>query len=94
MEQTQSPVPANQQDSSVWKALGFAWELGYMIAIPAVGLGFGGAYLDKYMQMSPVFLILGLLLALGISYLGVRRKIREIVKAENFPKSDSRIPNS
>jgi F0F1-type ATP synthase assembly protein I len=66
------------EDPSIWAALQLAWELGYMIAIPAVLFGFGGAYLDKQYQTSPIFIALGFVLALGISALTVIRKVRTI----------------
>ena len=66
------------EDSSVWAALQLAWELGYMIAIPAVIFGFGGAYLDRHYQTSPVFLALGFILALSLSALTVIRKVRSV----------------
>lgn len=58
-----------------------AWNLGYLIALPAVAFGFGGAYLDKYAGTSPLFIILGFALAVTLSYLGVKRRIREILKS-------------
>lgn len=59
--------------------LGFAWELGYTIAAPAVLLGLGGAYLDKHIfGSSPLFLLAGLLLAFVISFSIIAGKIRAI----------------
>lgn len=43
------------------------WQLGYIIAIPAALLGFGGAYLDKHFDTSPLFMVLGFMVAFGIS---------------------------
>lgn len=62
----------------MWKALSLAWELGYTIAIPIVVLGFGGAYLDKKISTSPLFLLLGIGLSLVLSGIGIYRKIKEI----------------
>jgi F0F1-type ATP synthase assembly protein I len=58
---------------------GFAWDLGYTIAIPAVIFGFAGGYLDKYMQSSPLYLLLGLGIAFISSFVIVARKVREIM---------------
>ena len=63
----------------LWLAVRLAWSFGYIIAIPAVAFGFGGAYLDKTQGTSPLFLILGLALALTLSSLGIVRKVREIM---------------
>ncbi len=63
---------------SLLLSLRLAWSLGYIIAIPAVVFGLGGAYLDKYLGTSPLFLLLGFALAVGLSGLGVYRKVKEI----------------
>lgn len=66
------------------KELGFllsirlAWNLGYIIALPAALFGFGGAYADKYLGTSPWLLLMGFTLALLLSAIGVYRKVREI----------------
>ena len=66
--------------ADLWLTVRLAWNLGYLIALPAVLFGFGGAYLDRYAGTSPLFIILGFALAALLSYLGVRRRIREILK--------------
>ncbi len=59
--------------------IGFAWELGYTIAVPAVALGLGGGYLDRHLfGSSPLFLLLGLLLAFAISFSIIAGKLRTI----------------
>ena len=60
-------------------AVRLAWDFGWIIAIPAVLFGFGGAYLDKAQGTSPLFLLLGLALALTLSTMGILRKVREIL---------------
>jgi hypothetical protein len=60
-------------------AVRLAWDFGWIIAIPAVALGFGGASLDKHLGMSPLFLLLGLGLAMLVSGIGLARKIKEIL---------------
>lgn len=68
-------------------SLKLAWELGYLIALPAAGLGFLGAYADKYAGTSPLFIILGFLLAFTVSAIAVTRKVRAIVRAQYGDKS-------
>lgn len=59
--------------------IGFAWELGYTITVPAVLLGFGGGYLDKNIfNTSPLFLLVGLLFSFVISFSIIAGKIRAI----------------
>lgn len=60
--------------------LSFAWELGYTIALPAIVFCVGGAKLDRYMGSGHVFFFLGLLIAFTLSFLGVYRKIRFIIR--------------
>lgn len=72
------PPPGPVKQPSLFLSLRLAWSLGYIIAIPAVVFGLGGAYLDKYLQTSPLFLLLGFALAVGLSGLGVYRKVKEI----------------
>lgn len=64
----------------LWQALNLAWELGYIIALPIVILGFGGAWLDKKLGTPPLFILIGILVSLLISGIGVYRKIKEISK--------------
>ncbi|MBI1812513.1 AtpZ/AtpI family protein [Candidatus Peregrinibacteria bacterium] len=68
------------KEDSLWLALKLAWDLGYIIAIPAAVFGFGGAYLDKYEGTSPLFLLLGLAAALGLSSIGVKRIVKKIIR--------------
>jgi hypothetical protein len=56
-----------------------AWSIGWIIALPAVLFGFGGAYLDRYLGTSPLFLLIGMGCAMGLSGWGLYRKLREIL---------------
>ncbi len=81
------PVPSPPPDrvpgtQALNQALGIVWELGYLIAVPAVLLGFGGAYVDKYFHTSPVFLLSGLFFAVVASSAGVYRMIRNLMPPE------------
>ena len=59
-------------------AVRLAWNFGYIIAIPAAAFGFGGAYLDKTWGTSPMFILIGLALALTVSGMGIWRVVRQI----------------
>lgn len=69
------------------KELGFllslrlAWNLGYIIALPAVLFGFGGAYADKHFGTSPWLILTGFTIAILLSGIGVYRKVKEIIGA-------------
>ena len=58
--------------------LSLVGQLGFIIALPAAGLGFGGAYLDTVLGTSPLFVFLGLGIALATSGVGVYRLIKDI----------------
>lgn len=60
-------------------AVRLAWNIGYIVAIPVVLLGFGGAYLDRTWDTSPIFILLGFSLSLALSSVGIWRKLREIM---------------
>lgn len=71
----------------LWEGLNLAWELGYLIAIPAVIFSFGGAYLDKTMGTSPLYLLIGIALAVLLSGFSVYRKTKHLI--ESTQKKDS-----
>ena len=58
--------------------LKLAWDLGWIISLPIVTFGYGGALLDKKLTTSPLFLISGILIALIITTLGIIRKIKNL----------------
>lgn len=89
--QPSAPIQEVSPDESTALGVGFAWELGYTIAVPAVLFGIGGAYLDKYLHTSPLFLLLGFILAFITSIVGVTQKIRYILS--KMPKDLPRKPD-
>ncbi|MEK7461038.1 MAG: AtpZ/AtpI family protein [Patescibacteria group bacterium] len=58
--------------------LALAFQLGYIIALPAALFAFGGATLDKRLDTSPLFILLGLALAISSSSLLIARLIRRM----------------
>jgi F0F1-type ATP synthase assembly protein I len=81
---TQTPAPSQPVPEPVlrsfWSAIALAWELGYLIAVPAFVLGGGGAFLDKRYGTSPWILALGFTLAFLSSALLVTKRVRDILK--------------
>ncbi len=65
---------------ALWLSVQLVWDMGWIIAIPAVVLGFSGASLDKHTGTSPLFLLLGLAIALLLSAVGIVRKLKAIVQ--------------
>ncbi|MDD5026255.1 MAG: AtpZ/AtpI family protein [Candidatus Peribacteraceae bacterium] len=78
MPSTPSP---NRPDSppSIFLAIRLAWDLGFIIAIPIAVLGFGGAYLDRTFGTSPFLLLIGFVLAIVITTIGLKRKLTTIL---------------
>ncbi len=75
-----------KQKSAMWLALDIAYELGYLIALPIVVLGFGGAFLDKKFGTSPIFILSGIVLSFIITSVGAFRKIKDITDKINLIK--------
>lgn len=74
----------NKQNS--WSVLGFAWELGYSIAIPLVIFTLGGKFLDNKLGTSPWLLLISMLLSIGITFYMVYSKLTKIIKDEENKK--------
>lgn len=90
----QPPADEQIQDTSPGDStllgLGFAWELGYTIAVPAILFGVAGGYADKYVGTSPLFLLLGIVLAFVTSAMSVTKKVRLILS--KIPKTLPKKP--
>lgn len=60
-------------------------EMGYLIAVPLVGLALLGAFFDTTFNTKPLLLLFSILLAIIISSVLVYRKTKEMIAdAENF----------
>lgn len=79
-QQTARPSEEGSIRKGLVLAVQLVWDMGWIIAIPAVLFGFGGALLDKKLGTSPLFILLGLALALVLSAWGVWRKLQDILK--------------
>jgi F0F1-type ATP synthase assembly protein I len=64
-----------------WGAVSLVFELGYIIAIPAVVFGFAGAHGDKYMETSPLLTISGLACAFLLSAFVVIRRVKAVTQS-------------
>lgn len=60
-----------------------AWDLGYSIAIPLVVFAISGRFIDKKYETSPIFLLLGIFLAIMFSGVMVFRKTKKILEDIN-----------
>lgn len=55
-------------------------ELGFIIALPLVVFLLGGVWLDKKLSTTPLFIIIGILLAVAVSSIAIGKKIKELNK--------------
>ncbi len=78
IDNKESKPEEKRQRSALWLALKIAYELGYLIALPIVILGFAGAYADKQFGTSPTFILIGITLSFIITSIGAYRKIKDI----------------
>jgi len=67
-----------KEASAMGQALSLAWELGYLIAGPLVILALTGRYLDQRFESSPIFLLIGIVLSVVVTSIGVYWKISRI----------------
>lgn len=58
--------------------ISLAFEMGYTIAIPIVLFALGGRWLDRKLDSSPLFLLVGIFFALITTGFFIYRKIRKI----------------
>ena len=51
----------------IFYAISFAWQLGFIVAIPIAGFLLLGFFADKKIGTSPLFVILGIILGITIT---------------------------
>ena len=61
--------------------LSLVFELGYLIAIPIVICALGGRLMDRCFGTSPVFLLVGIAIAIVVSGYMVVARIRDMERA-------------
>jgi len=75
-QEDQDPV---DNSLSMREAFGFAWEMGYTMTIPLVAFALGGRLLDKYMNTSPAFLLIGIFVSIIVSSILLGIKATQII---------------
>ncbi len=70
----------------MWKLIGIAWELGYVIALPLILFALAGKFADTFFHSSPLIFLFGTLLAIIVSTIIVYRKIVKLMNDENNDK--------
>src|SRR3989344_6126169 len=71
------------RDATLWVVLGFAWRLGYSIAVPLVVMLAAGRWLDKKYGTSPWLLITGLVLSFILTNILMFREAFRVMKETN-----------
>jgi F0F1-type ATP synthase assembly protein I len=59
---------------------GMVGELGFIIAIPLLVTIVAGIWVDKKLSTTPLFMIVGILLAITVSAITIGRKIQQLNK--------------
>jgi F0F1-type ATP synthase assembly protein I len=77
-------VARSDRKRTFWTTLKLAWELGYTITIPLVGLAILGRLLDRKLGTGPWLLIISILFSIVISSLAIYLKVIRVLK--NFEK--------
>jgi len=62
-----------------WSLFSLAWDLGWMIAIPIILFGVGGAIMDKKLHSSPWLLLLGFAISLSLTSFFIYFKITKVL---------------
>lgn len=70
-------------DQSFASALGLAWELGYAIALPLIVLAVGGRLLDKALDATPLFMLIGVVLSMFITSWMIYKKLAHLLHYED-----------
>ena len=79
-----NPTPPKNKESvdiafPLREAFGFAWEMGYTMTIPLVAFALGGRLLDKYLNTSPTFLLIGIFISIIVSSVLLGLKATQII---------------
>lgn len=65
-----------RRDLRVFRLLGLGWYVALCLVIGVAG----GVWLDRQLQLSPLFLLLGLALGLILAFVGLMRMVQESVE--------------
>jgi F0F1-type ATP synthase assembly protein I len=83
-----------KKDDKVWTAYSLALNLGYMIITPILIFGVGGVLLDKYLNTSPLFILIGFFVSitssLGIVYIKMKDIIVQGIPKKGIPKTSKK----
>ncbi|OGL85987.1 hypothetical protein A3I40_00440 [Candidatus Uhrbacteria bacterium RIFCSPLOWO2_02_FULL_48_12] len=81
----------NKMPKNVWQALGLAWELGFIIAIPLVIFGSIGKYADGQLGTTPWLTLSGVFLAMATTIVWLYKQFKSLTA---FSKNDDQSHKS
>lgn len=70
----------NQKEITKWRMVNLAVEMGFIIALPLVALGFLGKWLDSKYGTEPWLTVAGILVAIVMTTIWLTRRIKEYLK--------------
>ncbi len=76
-------IKKNNEKSGLFEALTLAYELGYMIAIPLLGFGILGRFLDTKFGSSPLLFLCGLFFSVVATTIWLCVKLSVFTKDTN-----------
>jgi len=91
MDQTGQTAPQKTSDAAYYRfAMRVMGDFGVTIAVPAVVAAFVGIWLDKKLETTPWFLILGLIAAFAATFLVIKKKAQ--LYSKQFEDLDKQPP--
>lgn len=69
-----------QKSDNRSQLVGLAMQMGYLIVIPLVAFAIAGRFIDKFFASSPLFFLIGVLVAIALSTILVYRKTTALLK--------------
>lgn len=73
------PKKVQEEERKTWSLVGFAWDLGYSIAIPLILFVVGGVFIDRELESSPMFLLTGVFFSIFLSSMTIYKKTKSII---------------
>lgn len=83
----------SSQRNALLQALSYAWEFGYLVAVPLILFAVLGRFLDSKLHTKPWLFLAGILLSILISSVAVVRKALKIFKEASPPIEDTKAHN-
>ncbi|MCA9391781.1 AtpZ/AtpI family protein [candidate division WWE3 bacterium] len=74
----------SKERSRTLYVLSFAWQLGFLIAIPLIGFMLGGLWIDGRLNTRPLFTLLGLAIGLVTTVYECAKLLKTLIQ----PKGD------